>query len=198
MKKVVGRLNNQTRIIDQLSDKELYVNLLVTQGIIFCCALIGAWILQSNIFTPFLLIDFTWSATSAGLMFAALILLMEVIFTYTLPEKWFDDGGINVRIFKNMPPYFIVLVSGIVAFSEELLFRGVLQTEFGIVVSSLIFALIHLRYLKKVFLFSFVLAMSFGLGFLFMWTGNLWSVIVAHFVIDSILGLFIRYRHISK
>ncbi|WP_147804816.1 CPBP family intramembrane glutamic endopeptidase [Alkalicoccus halolimnae] len=191
-------MNNQARIIDQLSDKELYVNLYMTQGIIFCAALLGAWILQSSILAPFLLIDFTWSAASAGLLFAGIILLLEVLFTYTLPEKWFDDGGINVRIFKNMPAHLIVLVSGIVALSEELLFRGVLQTEFGIVVSSLIFALIHLRYLKKVFLFSFVLAMSFGLGFLFMWTGNLWSVIVAHFVIDSVLGLLIRYRHIRK
>ncbi|PTL40392.1 CPBP family intramembrane glutamic endopeptidase [Alkalicoccus saliphilus] len=187
-------MSRQAEIIHKLSDKELYANLYMTQTMILTAALILAFFLQGSVFAPFFLIDITWQATLIGAGFAGLVLLTEFLCYYTLPKKWFDDGGINERIFRRMPAVQIVGLSMLVAFSEELLFRGVLQTEFGIVAASLIFALIHIRYLSKWFLFLFVIVMSFSLGFLFMWTENLWTVITAHFLIDAVLGLLIRYR----
>lgn len=187
-------MKKQAEIIRDLSNKELYANLYLTQGIILAAALILAFFLQGSVFAPFLLINITWQATMIGAAFAGAVLLLEFFCYYTLPKKWFDDGGINERIFRRMSVPKILGLSALVALSEEILFRGVLQTEFGLVAASLIFALIHVRYLSKWFLFLFVIVMSFALGLLFMWTGNLWTVITAHFLIDAVLGLLIRFR----
>lgn len=184
----------QEQLIKQLSDKELYLNLYATQFLLLLAALIFAFFLQGNIFAPFQMITINVDATLIGLGFAAFILILEAGCYYFLPASWMDDGGINKRIFGDMPISQIVFLSLLVAVAEEVLFRGVLQSQFGLVAASVIFALIHVRYLRNWFLFIFILVMSFALGVLFMWTGNLWTVIVAHFTIDLVLGLLIRYN----
>ncbi|NJP38160.1 CPBP family intramembrane metalloprotease [Bacillus luteus] len=184
-------------MLDQLTDKELYANLYATQGFMLAAALAGAFFLTGSIFTPFINISWHTSAILAGIAFAAAVILLEILFYKTLPPRWFDDGGVNERIFRHMHPVHIAVVSLIVAVCEEVLFRGVIQEQFGLIAASLLFALIHVRYLKNIFLFSFVVIMSVGLGLLYEWTGTLLSVILAHFLIDFILGLLIRYKVLS-
>jgi membrane protease YdiL (CAAX protease family) len=101
-------------------------------------------------------------------------------------------------VFSNLHPVHIGFLSLIVAMSEEILFRGVLQSQFGIWIASLLFALVHFRYLSNLFLFTITIGLSFSLGILFFLTENLLTVIVAHFVIDFILGLLIRYQKLEK
>src|SRR5699024_11474282 len=60
----------------------------------------------------------------------------------------------------------------------ELLFRGVLQTTFGYIPASVIFALVHVRYLSKPVLLISVLLISFFIGYLFEVTGNLYVTIL--------------------
>ncbi|SDN38109.1 CPBP family intramembrane glutamic endopeptidase [Alkalicoccus daliensis] len=187
-------MRSQKEILHTLSDKELYLNLYLTQCFMLFTAVIGAYFFQGSILVPFQQITISLKATLIGAVFAFIVIVIEIICMKLLPEKWFDDGGINERIFKNMHPLQIVFFSIIVGFSEELLFRGVIQTEFGIVIASLIFALIHIRYLGNVFLFSFVVIISFSLGALYWWTGNLWTSITAHIIIDLVLGILIRYN----
>ena len=47
----------------------------------------------------------------------------------------------------------ILVITFIIGFAEEFLFRGVVQTHFGIVIASFVFAVLHIRYIKKPFLF---------------------------------------------
>lgn len=82
----------------------------------------------------------------------------------------------------------------LVAIAEELLFRGVIQTTFGYLISSTLFALIHFRYLKKPVLLISVLFVSFYIGYIFILTENLLVTITAHFVVDFTLGLVIRFQ----
>ncbi|WP_248490634.1 CPBP family intramembrane glutamic endopeptidase, partial [Staphylococcus aureus] len=70
--------------------------------------------------------------------------------------------------------------------------RGVVQTHFGIVIASFVFAVLHIRYIKKPFLFCFVCFISFVFGYVFEWTGNLFITIFAHFLVDFIMGLQLR------
>ena len=86
------------------------------------------------------------------------------------------------------------ILSFTVAFAEELLFRGVLHTTFGYFIASTIFALAHFRYLTKPILFISILFVSFYIGYLFEITGNLVVTIAAHFIVDFLLGLFIRLQ----
>lgn len=129
---------------------------------------------------------------------AIAIVVVDLILDRMLPKSWLDDGGINERVFKNLSLVELTLLCFVIAVAEELLFRAVLQTAFGLIIASTIFALIHFRYLKKPVLFINVWIVSFLLGVLFHWTGNIGVTIVAHFLIDFLLGLTIRQRYKRK
>ncbi|WP_051331168.1 CPBP family intramembrane glutamic endopeptidase [Aneurinibacillus terranovensis] len=127
-----------------------------------------------------------------GTASAALVVLVEVIMAVALPYEWFDDGGLNQLLFRNMPYWHIAVLSVFVGISEEILFRGVIQSLLGIWISSAIFALIHVRYLKKWVMLVSVILISLLFGWLFIRTGTLWTVILAHSLVDFVLGCFTR------
>ncbi|WP_280768267.1 CPBP family intramembrane glutamic endopeptidase [Salipaludibacillus daqingensis] len=190
-------MNKQAELIKKLTDKELILNLYVTQiGMLVIAILISLFL--GNVFLPFQHLFFQLDHLMIGFVFGIGVVLIELFLYRIVPRKWFDDGGINERVFSALHPIHIVFISLIVAISEEILFRGVLQSQFGIWIASFIFALVHFRYLSNIFLFSVTVALSFSLGGLFLWTENLLTVIVAHFIIDVILGLLIRYKSKGK
>ncbi len=79
-----------------------------------------------------------------------------------------------------------------------MLFRGVLQTHIGLWAASLIFAVLHFRYLSKWLLFIMVTAISFLLGLMYEWTGNLFVPMTAHFIIDAVFACQIRFEHVRR
>lgn len=80
---------------------------------------------------------------------------------------------------------FIAVLSGI---GEEILFRGWLQTQFGIVVASVLFGLIHIWGKEGIGYGLYAIGMGFVLGYLFQYTGSLWAPTLAH-AINNFLGL---------
>lgn len=130
-----------------------------------------------------------------GVTIGALCVTVDLLLIRFLPEKAFDDGGINQRLFSCLNPYEIFFITLLIAFSEEFLFRGVLQTQVGIIPASIIFIAVHFRYLKNVYLLINVTILSFLLGYVYEYTESLWSVFVIHFIIDYILGIYIHYSN---
>jgi membrane protease YdiL (CAAX protease family) len=88
-------------------------------------------------------------------------------------------------------------LTALIAISEEILFRGVLQTHFGIWVASLIFAILHFRYLSKWLLFTMVVSISFLLGIVYDLTETLYTTIIAHFLIDLVFAIQIRLQFVK-
>ena len=127
-----------------------------------------------------------------------IVVLVDLIFMKLLPEKYYDDGGLNERIFQKRPFHQIAVIAAVVAIGEEILFRGVIQTHFGLIASSLLFALVHYRYLFNWFLFVNIIALSFLIGFIYSQTGNLLVTIFMHFLVDFLSGCIIRYKFIKK
>jgi membrane protease YdiL (CAAX protease family) len=77
------------------------------------------------------------------------------------------------------------------AIAEEMLFRGFLMNAFNglfknmhvaIVVTSVLFSLVHLQFMK--FLPMFFLALAFG--YAAYWSGSIWTSIAAHFINNSL------------
>src|SRR5699024_4257344 len=128
-----------------------------------------------------------------GIIPGFIIVAVDIVFMLVFPSRFYDDGGINKRIFSNRSVGNIALLAMLVAVAEELLFRGVIQTIFGYVVASALFAVVHIRYLKKVVLFILILFVSFYIGYLFELTENLLVTITAHFVNDFTMGILIRF-----
>lgn len=186
---------SQRDIIKQLSDRELTKQLMFSQGLLVVLSLILSFILFDHLsqwFHYFQLdsSEIAWYGVLPGLIIVA----YDSLLMYILPERFYDDGGINNKMFRNRSVGSIFLIVLFVAVSEELLFRGVLQTTFGYFIASAIFVLVHIRYLKKPVLLLSVLLVSFYIGYLFEVTGNLYATITAHFIVDFISGLVIRFQ----
>lgn len=81
---------------------------------------------------------------------------------------------------------FIAIMSGI---GEEILFRGWIQYELGIVVASILFGLIHIWGKEGIGYGLYAIGMGFVLGYLYNYTGNLWAPVLAH-TVNNFLGLF--------
>ncbi|WP_044479052.1 CPBP family intramembrane glutamic endopeptidase [Paenibacillus antibioticophila] len=180
----------------QLSEKMLLVNLYLTQGLTL---IIGLIILLFQKRNPFTLLQFPeqihflgWAFGLAGIMFLADLLISRLV-----PEDAMDDGGINELLFKARPIWHIAVISIVVAICEELLFRGAIQHGLGPYWTSILFAVIHIRYLRHWIPTGWVFVSSYGLGYIYLQSGTLWAPIVCHFLIDFISGLVIRFRRES-
>ncbi len=85
----------------------------------------------------------------------------------------------------------LLIIACLPAIGEELIFRGVFQKIFqnlfrsdhlAVWITSLIFSAIHFQFYG--FLPRFILGLIFG--YLFLWTGNLWLPVTAHFVNNAV------------
>lgn len=187
--------NKYKETINELSDKELLFHLFATQIVLLTISFFLGMIMFES-YGEFA--DLTnWSDSrifTIGIGAAAFVVAIDLLLMKYLPVSYYDDGGLNERIFKNRTILQIAFISAVVAISEEILFRGIIQTSAGLFVSSLIFALIHYRYLFNWVLFLNIILLSFFIGSIFLLTNNLLVTIVMHFFIDFMLGLAIKFK----
>ncbi|ARK30268.1 CPBP family intramembrane glutamic endopeptidase [Halalkalibacter krulwichiae] len=192
-------MRKQREIVAELTDRQLVLNVYLSQFIMLLLAIILSffvfdhWIdflelFQGNLLTVVFL---------SGAI-ATVIVMVDLLMERVFPKEWLDDGGINERVFRGLTIPKLFLLCAVVAIAEELLFRAVIQSTFGLIIASSVFALIHIRYLDKPVLFINVCLASFLLGGLFYWTGSITVTIFTHFLIDVILGLIIRNRYLKQ
>lgn len=186
-------------LMKEITDKELLQSLYVTQLVLFVLSFILGLFLFND-FSEFIAL-FKWDLNQiliwgggAGLA----VFLLDFVLMKWLPAHYYDDGGLNERIFRNRSTLEIAVISLVVSISEEILFRGVIQTHIGLILTSIIFALVHFRYLFNPFLFLNVIGLSFLIGFVYEQTQNLFVTILMHFIIDFLLGCLIKYNFSKK
>lgn len=189
--------NIRLRRIDirDIDERTLLVNLYITQGLILALALVVIWlggIGFRELFVP--LPGAGVTVATYGILFAAAVLACDWALARIIPEELADDGGVNEKLFKNRPLPHLALICLVVAVCEELLFRGAVQHFIGAYWTSVLFAAIHVRYLKSGLMTLMVFAISYGLGWIYQQTGTLITPMIAHFVVDFVLGYFIARR----
>ncbi|MFB4166353.1 lysostaphin resistance A-like protein [Virgibacillus sp. JSM 102003] len=188
-------MTRQSEIIKSLTDQELRKQLFFSQLLLLGVSFLLSLLLFDNMTDWFDLIQFNlYEVAYYGVLPGLIIVVIDIILIYLFPKKYYDDGGINDRIFKNRSIIEIFAIALMVAVSEELLFRGVVQTTFGYIIASTFFALVHIRYLRKPVLLLSVLIVSFYIGYIFVLTENLFVTITAHFFVDFLLGVVIRFK----
>lgn len=181
--------------VDSLTEKELIFHLFATQIVLLTISLILGMILFDSLQEFLQLFDWKDSRIiTGGFGVAAVVVFVDLLFMKYLPPSFYDDGGLNERIFKNRTIMQIAGIAAVVAISEEILFRGIIQTNTGLLISSIIFAIVHYRYLFNWFLFTNIILLSFLIGYIYMVTNNLAVTIVMHFFIDFLLGIAIRFK----
>ncbi|QKY71619.1 CPBP family intramembrane metalloprotease [Lentibacillus sp. CBA3610] len=185
----------QSDIVKQLTDNELKQQLIFSQLLMLGIGILLSFLLFDSMtdWLHYFSIDMS-DFIFYGIVPGFIIVLIDLLLMYIFPKKYYDDGGINDRIFKNRSIKGIFVISLMVSVAEELLFRGVIQAVFGYIVASVLFALVHIRYLNKPVLLISVLFVSFYIGYIFVLTENLFVTIIAHFTVDFVLGVIIRFQ----
>jgi len=176
----------------EIDEATLRLNLWLTQGLVLIMAA-GSSLWAHGFQGTMELFRFPlWSSLIwSGCVIAAIVLLSIVMDKY-LPKRWQDDGSVNMRIFGSMSPVTTLLVCIAVGVGEEWLFRGVLQSFAGNFWTSVLFTLVHVRYVTKPLMVISVFGTSWLLGMLFTYSGSLWSPIVAHIGIDLLLAFYLQ------
>ncbi|MGF2616905.1 CPBP family intramembrane metalloprotease [Rossellomorea vietnamensis] len=186
--------SKQKDLVMQITDRELTFHLYATQIVLLTSAIILGIFLYDDIST--FINQFVWNRQilvyGAGSGMA--IVLLDLLFMKVLPKKYYDDGGINERIFRNRSVMHIFFLAAVISVCEELLFRGVIQYHFGFITATVIFAVVHIRYWGNWFLVINIVLLSTWIGLVYEWTANLAVTMVMHFVIDFLLGLTIKYQ----
>lgn len=186
---------NYRELINSATDKELQNSLYLTQVMILIISFILGMFLFDDLaeFTALIIWDLRQIILWGGIAGVAVVLL-DLILMKLLPSHYYDDGGLNERIFRNRSIPQIAFIAAIVAVPEELLFRGMIQTHFGLISASIIFAIVHYRYLFNWYLFLNVIGLSFFIGYVYLQTNNILVTIFMHFLIDFLLGCHIKQQ----
>ena len=182
-------------LINSATDKELQNSLYLTQVMILIISFILGMFLFDDLaeFIALFIWDLQQIILWGGIAGVAVVLL-DLILMKLLPSHYYDDGGLNERIFRNRSISQIAFIAAIVAVPEEILFRGMIQTHFGLIAASIIFAIVHYRYLFNWYLFLNVIGLSFFIGYIYLQTNNILVTIFMHFLIDFLLGCHIKQQ----
>ncbi|MTT31246.1 CPBP family intramembrane metalloprotease [Terrilactibacillus sp. BCM23-1] len=182
--------------LNALSDQEIKHALIQTQLILLLISVMWILIYKNNwpYWKKVLTIRGDDHLFIFGVLPALVVVLLQIIIDKSVPRHWFDDDGMNERMMRALSIPELFLFMGLVAFSEELLFRGLIQSTFGIWITTLCFAVIHVRYLKKPLVIFVLVLISLLLSWLFAKTNSLIIPMVVHFIIDLLLGLLLKWQ----
>jgi membrane protease YdiL (CAAX protease family) len=179
--------------IDEMTDKAILLNLYITQAITLTVGFGIIYFQKNNPLGLFNRVE-PYTVLLWGGGFALLFLALDLLLSRWVPEEVTNDGGVNGKLFGNRSLWHIALISIVVAICEEILFRGAVQHVFGPYWTSILFAAIHVRYLQHWLMTGLVFSVSYGLGWIYLHTGTLWTPIFAHLLIDFVMGCILRYR----
>ena len=108
---------------------------------------------------------------------------------------------LRTLVYNHIAPLFsqltlvdILLIAASTGFCEEIFFRGVLQSELGILGASLLFGMIHCASLGMLPYAMWTFVAGVFLGYLYLWTGSLWAPIWAHAINNFIVIAYFKFR----
>jgi membrane protease YdiL (CAAX protease family) len=158
----------------------------VAYGVLFAIAILWSWLRGDRpLFEAPDPLEPGWSAligTAAGLLAAFLsqISVSKFAWARRLEQEF-------ARILGPMTMFEVVLLALLSSIAEEAFFRGAMQPTLGLVLTSLIFGLLHIGPSKTYLPWTaMALGMGFALGALYLWTGTLIAPILCHFLINTI------------
>jgi membrane protease YdiL (CAAX protease family) len=130
-----------------------------------------------------------------GLLGAGILLVLSYFF-----EDWFASfRELKTQLVRLLGPISVpvaLYLAVLTAFGEELFFRGALQPFAGLVLTSVLFGLLHMGQNAKISAWSvWALIAGFLLGWMRDETGSLWPPIVAHFGVNAVSLLTLRRNY---
>jgi membrane protease YdiL (CAAX protease family) len=113
-------------------------------------------------------------------------------------SKWLAE--LRTIVLDEVAPLFttltipdIILVAVASGFCEEVFFRGVIQSQFGVFGAAAFFAIFHCPSLRHLPYGLWAFTAGLCLGGLMLFTHSLWTPILAHSISNLIVLIFMRY-----
>src|SRR5699024_10503663 len=92
----------QRELIKQMSDRDIQTSLLLSQLLLLSLAIILSMIVFAHLSKRMKLFSLNMNdIIYYGLIPGIIIVIVDIIIMDTVPKKYYDDGGINERVFKN-------------------------------------------------------------------------------------------------
>lgn len=129
----------------------------------------------------------TWLIdVAAGAGVAAIVVGLWQLGIKVLPSARALERAIG-RTLGPLSTSEVITLAILSGFAEELFFRGAVQSHWGLVPASILFALLHMGPGREFRLWTvFALVAGLGLGALMLWRGNLLAPAVAHVSINLV------------
>ncbi|NLD45971.1 MAG: CPBP family intramembrane metalloprotease [Clostridiaceae bacterium] len=136
-------------------------------------------------------INWLWLVAGYGSMVCVFLILLKI----KSPEYFYDEA-VDLLI-TTLSPFQLIITFILGGVAEELIFRGIIQLWFGLIPSSVLFTLIHVRYLKKPYMALETLCLGLILGTLYILTKSIWICTVAHILMNMTTAWIIKSKKIN-
>lgn len=97
-------------------------------------------------------------------------------------------------LFAELSVIDILLIAASTGFCEEIFFRGILQSELGIIFAAVLFGMIHCASIIMLPYAIWTFVAGIFLGYLYVWTDSLWTPIFAHGINNLLVILYFKLR----
>lgn len=190
--------------MQELPNRALLLNIiLVMEGVLLAVATVWCFVARI-VLAPLLVPD--QRAVFMGLLGACVLIATSFLMIGSVKLKDGDKGGPGwlrtlkeialeelAPLFSKMTVADIILVALASGFSEEIMFRGVLQTQSNIFAASIIFGFFHSPTWRHLPYGFWALLAGLFFGWLMDYTGSLWAPIVAHVTNNLVVLLYFRF-----
>lgn len=203
LRETIGHVMKQAQRSDpkiDLNPESLIKKSTVVYGVMAAGGLAAMAFFHDSISTAFL-----WPSApmemgrliASGLTAAGVLLVLSYFF-----EDWFESfrelKSIIMQVLGKVSIPMAIYLSFVTSVGEELLFRGAIQPFAGLILTSVLFGMLHMGHKGLVSAWSiWALIAGFLLGWMYEETTSIWPPLIAHFGVNmvSILNLRRAYNN---
>jgi membrane protease YdiL (CAAX protease family) len=148
-------------------------------------------------------IDIRWGpvpwSTAAGVGAACALAVVNLVLLRRAPDVPFVRAMRRLHddllkpLFARVRPADVLIISAAAGVGEELLFRGVLQREWGVAAASALFGLAHVGGSGTGWFGAWAALIGAFLGWLAIATGGLLAPVIAHAAYDAMALAYVRW-----
>ncbi len=125
--------------------------------------------------------DSTFASLALGVLAAVCTVVLGLVVYWLIPVMREIADELAPRLVDGVPVRDLLLLSLFSGVGEEAFFRGAVQPEFGILVASIVFGLVHIGPDRRYLVWTvWALAAGFLFGALYIVTGGVLAPVIAH------------------
>lgn len=176
----------------EISKKVLALNIIISHVLIIVVAIIIIKLFKLpvaiNTVLAFNMSRLLWVSVVLG---STLLIAVQYIFMrFVARDRLLDEINILLMEKFTLPELIPIFLLG--AAAEEFLFRVIIQPHLGIILTSILFTLIHFRYLKKIYILAEVFLLGVILGLVYAVVPTIWAPLLCHFAVNYIMAVLIK------